>query len=40
MATTAPVQTHWRDEWFEFEDATYLNTADAKGVGAYRASRD
>jgi cysteine desulfurase / selenocysteine lyase len=27
MATTAPVQTHWRDEWFEFEDATYLNTA-------------
>jgi cysteine desulfurase/selenocysteine lyase len=28
MATSsAPVQTDWREEWFEFEDATYLNLA-------------
>jgi selenocysteine lyase/cysteine desulfurase len=28
MATTsAPVHTDWRQEWFEFEDATYLNLA-------------
>lgn len=28
MATTAaPIQTDWREEWFEFEDATYLNLA-------------
>jgi selenocysteine lyase/cysteine desulfurase len=26
-ATSSPAQTNWRDEWFEFEDATYLNTA-------------
>jgi cysteine desulfurase/selenocysteine lyase len=28
MATTSiPVRTDWRSEWFEFEDATYLNLA-------------
>ena len=28
MATaSAPVGTDWREEWFEFEDATYLNLA-------------
>ena len=28
MATaTTPLQTDWRQEWFEFEDATYLNLA-------------
>jgi selenocysteine lyase/cysteine desulfurase len=28
MATSSiPVQTDWRQEWFEFEDATYLNLA-------------
>jgi hypothetical protein len=28
MATaSAPVQTDWRQEWFEIEDATYLNLA-------------
>lgn len=28
MATTStPVHTDWRQEWFEFEDATYLNLA-------------
>jgi cysteine desulfurase / selenocysteine lyase len=28
MATTStPVHTDWRGEWFEFEDATYLNLA-------------
>src|SRR5580692_6445643 len=28
MATSsASVQTDWRQEWFEFEDATYLNLA-------------
>jgi cysteine desulfurase/selenocysteine lyase len=28
MATTStPVRTDWREEWFEFEDATYLNLA-------------
>jgi cysteine desulfurase/selenocysteine lyase len=28
MATTStPVHTDWREEWFEFEDATYLNLA-------------
>lgn len=28
MATTAiPLRTDWRNEWFEIEDATYLNTA-------------
>jgi len=26
-ATSSPAQTNWRDEWFEFEDATYLNVA-------------
>jgi cysteine desulfurase/selenocysteine lyase len=26
-ATSSPTQTNWRDEWFEFEDATYLNVA-------------
>jgi selenocysteine lyase/cysteine desulfurase len=26
-ATANLVQTNWRDEWFEFENATYLNTA-------------
>jgi len=25
--TTAPIHTDWRQEWFEFEDATYLNLA-------------
>src|SRR6202166_5180748 len=25
--TSSPGQTNWRDEWFEFEDATYLNVA-------------
>src|SRR5260370_24298628 len=24
---TSSVQTDWRQEWFEFEDATYLNLA-------------
>lgn len=24
---TTPIQTDWRKEWFEFEDATYLNLA-------------
>ncbi len=27
MATTAPVHTNWREQWFEFEETTYLNTA-------------
>ena len=28
MATaTTPIHTDWRQEWFEFEDATYLNLA-------------
>ena len=28
MATTVTsAQTDWRQEWFEFEDATYLNLA-------------
>src|SRR6476660_1335295 len=28
MATAlSPVQTDWRQEWFEIEDATYLNLA-------------
>jgi cysteine desulfurase/selenocysteine lyase len=28
MATTSiPIRTDWRSEWFEFEDATYLNLA-------------
>ncbi|HEY2547399.1 MAG TPA: hypothetical protein VGI46_15125, partial [Candidatus Acidoferrum sp.] len=28
MATAAtPLHTDWREEWFEFEDATYLNLA-------------
>jgi hypothetical protein len=28
MATaTTPVRTDWREEWFEIEDATYLNLA-------------
>lgn len=26
-ATTSAVQTNWREEWFEFEDVTYLNLA-------------
>jgi len=26
-ATTTPAKTNWRDEWFEFENATYLNVA-------------
>ncbi|HEY2352822.1 MAG TPA: aminotransferase class V-fold PLP-dependent enzyme [Candidatus Acidoferrum sp.] len=26
-ATTSPTQTNWREEWFEFENATYLNVA-------------
>src|ERR1700687_1730132 len=26
-ATSSPAQTNWRDEWFEFEDATYLNVS-------------
>ena len=26
-SATASVQTYWRQEWFEFEDATYLNLA-------------
>ena len=26
-ATTIPARTDWRDEWFEFENATYLNVA-------------
>src|SRR6202048_4256629 len=26
-ATSSPTQTNWRDEWFEFEDATYLNVS-------------
>src|ERR1700687_5467158 len=26
-ATSSPAQTKWRDEWFEFEDATYLNVS-------------
>jgi cysteine desulfurase / selenocysteine lyase len=26
-AMSSPTQTNWRDEWFEFEDATYLNVA-------------
>jgi len=26
-ATSSPAQINWRDEWFEFEDATYLNVA-------------
>jgi cysteine desulfurase / selenocysteine lyase len=26
-ATSSPAHTNWRDEWFEFEDATYLNVA-------------
>jgi selenocysteine lyase/cysteine desulfurase len=26
-AITIPIQTNWRDEWFEFENATYLNVA-------------
>jgi hypothetical protein len=26
-ATSSPTHTNWRDEWFEFEDATYLNVA-------------
>ena len=26
-AITIPTQTNWRDEWFEFENATYLNVA-------------
>jgi len=24
---TTPLQTDWRQEWFEFEDATYLNVS-------------
>jgi cysteine desulfurase / selenocysteine lyase len=27
MATTASLQTDWRQEWFEIEDATYLNVS-------------
>jgi len=27
MSTTAAARTDWRQEWFEFEDATYLNLA-------------
>jgi cysteine desulfurase/selenocysteine lyase len=27
MSTTAIARTDWRQEWFEFEDATYLNLA-------------
>jgi cysteine desulfurase/selenocysteine lyase len=27
MATAAPVHTNWREQWFEFEETTYLNTA-------------
>ena len=27
MSTAATVRTDWRQEWFEFEDATYLNLA-------------
>jgi cysteine desulfurase / selenocysteine lyase len=26
-AAISPAQTNWREEWFEFEDATYLNLA-------------
>jgi len=26
-AAISPTQTNWREEWFEFEDATYLNLA-------------
>ena len=27
MATTTSLQTDWRQEWFEIEDATYLNVS-------------
>ena len=27
VATTASLETDWRQEWFEFDDATYLNLA-------------
>ncbi len=27
MATAAALQTSWRDQWFEFEEVTYLNAA-------------
>jgi cysteine desulfurase / selenocysteine lyase len=27
VTATTPVQTDWREEWFEIEDATYLNLA-------------
>jgi len=26
-ATTEPLTKNWREEWFEFENATYLNSA-------------
>src|SRR3984893_6781940 len=26
-ATTSPVETNWREEWYEFENVTYLNLA-------------
>ena len=28
-ATSTPAHSNWREEWFEFEDATYLNVAAA-----------
>jgi hypothetical protein len=28
MATTKPVTDNWKKEWFEIEDAAYLNTAN------------
>src|SRR5271156_1055238 len=32
MATTKPVTNNWKKEWFEIEDAAYLNTANHAAV--------
>ena len=41
MATTSiPVHTDWRQEWFEFEDATYLNLAGQAPMPKVSLARD
>ena len=34
-SSTTSAQTDWREEWFEFEDATYLNLAGQSPLPGY-----
>jgi hypothetical protein len=34
---TTQVVTNWKKEWFEIEDATYLNTAAHTDIDEYAA---